>query len=112
MRYEATHDAFFENAERTYTIGAVPSEELDIGVARMNGVFTAVGPLVEAELTDIELMARTVNREYLVTRGSDGFYESIRFADPALLQIFFFTQQMLTVYKGLVRPCMEYASHI
>ncbi len=28
------------------------------------------------------------------------------------LQHFFFPQQMLTVYKGLVRPCMEYASHI
>ncbi len=28
------------------------------------------------------------------------------------LQHFFSSQQMLTVYKGLVCPCMEYASHI
>ena len=28
------------------------------------------------------------------------------------LQHFFTPQQMLTIYKGLVRPCMEYASHV
>ena len=90
VEYERTHDVFFEKYSRIYTIGATASPELNVGVENFNSVQSAVGPLIEAELKDIEAVARTLLREYLVTIGPDGFYEQIRFADPAFLQIFDF----------------------
>jgi len=90
VNYERTHDVFFEKYDRTYTIGATASPELNVGVDNFNSVQSAVGPLIEAELSDVEAVARTILREYLVTMGPDSFYEQIRFADPAFLQIFDF----------------------
>lgn len=90
VNYERTHDTFFENYDRTYTIGATASPELNVGVDNFNSVQSAVGPLIETELTDVEAVARTIQREYLIAMGPDSFYEQIRFADPALLQIFDF----------------------
>lgn len=88
VRYEATHDAFFEKSSRTYTIGAVAAPELNLGVDKLNAMFSAVGPIVEAELDDVEFVARNEVREYLVSRGEQSFYQSIRFVDPALTRIF------------------------
>ena len=88
VNYERTHDAFFEKYERIYTLGATASPEMNVGVNKFNSVQSAVGPIIEAELTDVEAVARTLNREYLVTMGPDSFYQTIRFADPALLRIF------------------------
>ncbi len=90
VNYERTHDTFFEKYDRTYTIGATASPELNVGVDNFNSVQSAVGPLIEAELTDVEAVARTILREYLIAMGPDSFYEQIRFADPAFLQIFDF----------------------
>ena len=90
VNYERTHDRNFANHDRTYTIGATASPKLNVGVENFNSVQSAVGPIIEAELTDVEAVARTLLREYLVSIGPDGFYEQIRFADPALLQIFDF----------------------
>ena len=90
VEYERTHDTFFERADRIYTIGATASPELNVGVDNFNSIQSAVGPIIEAELTDVEAVARTLNREYLVTMGPDSFYQAIRFADPALLEIFDF----------------------
>ena len=90
VNYERTHDVFFEKYDRTYTIGATASPELNVGVDNFNSVQSAVGPLIDAELSDVEAVARTILREYLVTMGPDSFYEQIRFADPAFLQIFDF----------------------
>ena len=86
--YETTHDAFFEKYERIYTIGATASPELNVGVTEFNSVQSAVGPLIETEISDVEAVARTLRREYLVTMGPDDFYEQIRFVDPAFLKIF------------------------
>ena len=88
VEYERTHDTFFERVDRIYTIGATASPELNVGVNQFNSIQSAVGPIIEAELTDVEAVARTIAREYLVTMGPDSFYQSIRFSDPALLQIF------------------------
>ncbi|HSM32374.1 MAG TPA: FtsX-like permease family protein [Woeseiaceae bacterium] len=88
--YERTHDLFFENAERIYTIGATAAPELNVGIEKFNVVQSAVGPAIEANIPDVEAVARTIVSEYLVAIGSDSFYESIRFADPALLEIFDF----------------------
>lgn len=88
VRYESDHDAFFANAGRIYTIGSIASPELNVGIDRINATWTAVGPIVEAELADVEAVARTIVREYLVTVGDQSFYQPLRVADPALLRIF------------------------
>ena len=53
-------------------------------------MYPAVGPIVEAELTDVEAVARTIRREFLITMGAESFYENLRFADPAITRIFDF----------------------
>jgi putative ABC transport system permease protein len=90
VEYEQTHDQFFEKANRTYTIGSYAAEGLDVGVSVMGSTFTAVGPIIDAELSDVELTARTISREFLIKMGVEGFYQNIRFVDPELLQIFDF----------------------
>ena len=88
--YERTHDLFFKNAERIYTIGATAAPELNVGIEKFNAVQSAVGPAIEANIPDVEAVARTIVTEYLVAIGTDSFYESIRFTDPAFLEIFDF----------------------
>ncbi len=88
VKYEQTHDLFFDNAARTYTIGSHTAPGLGVGIDVIDASFSALGPILEAELSDVEAVARTNRREFLITVGEDGFYESIRFTDPALLGIF------------------------
>ena len=90
IEYEQTHDNFFKNASRTYTIGSYAAEGLDVGVSMMGSTFSAAGPVIETELSDVEMVARTIRREFLVKMGAEGLYERIQFADPALLKIFDF----------------------
>jgi putative ABC transport system permease protein len=88
VRYEQTHDVFFENSDRTYIVGAYAAPELDIGVKGMNSTVSTVGPIIESELSDVESVARTLRYEYLVTMGADSFYQQTWFADAELLEIF------------------------
>ena len=90
VKYESTHDMFFKNAANIYTIGSIAAPDLNVGVDNFNSTFTTVGPLIEAELQDVELMARTVGSEYLLSVDEKSFYEVISFADAALLDIFDF----------------------
>ncbi len=88
VEYELTHDDFFEKYDRIYSIGATAAPELNVGINKFNAVQSAVGPIIEAELSDVEAVARTIAREFLITMGPESFYQSIRFSDSALLQIF------------------------
>ena len=90
VKYESTHDMFFKNAANIYTIGSIAAPDLNVGVEKFNATFTTVGPIIEAELQDVELTARTVNSEYLLSVEDRSFYEGISFADAALLDIFDF----------------------
>ena len=90
VKYESTHDMFFENAANTYTIGSIAAPDLNVGVDKFNATFTTVGPIIEAELQDVEFTARTVTSEYLLSVEDKSFYEGISFADAALLEIFDF----------------------
>ena len=90
VRYETTHDVFFENSGRIYTIGSYASPNLSIGIRQMNSTMSAAGPIIEAELEDVEAVARTIGNEYLVGTGAESFYEMTWFADAALLDIFDF----------------------
>ena len=89
--YEETHDTMFANHGRTYTIGSLLSPNADFGVKEFDTTYTAVGPHLEAGLPNVEAMARTVRRSYLLTVEDNSFYERLRFADSSLLQIFDFT---------------------
>ena len=90
VKYESTHDMFFKNAANIYTIGSIAAPDLNVGVSKFNSTFTTVGPIIEAELQDVELVARTVNSEYLLSVGDKSFYEGLNFADATLLEIFDF----------------------
>jgi putative ABC transport system permease protein len=91
VNYERTHDMFYKNADRVYTLGATAAPELNVGIENFTAVQTAVGPAIEADISDVEAVARTIVSEYLIGMGEDRFYEVIRFADPELLQIFDFS---------------------
>ena len=86
--YERGYDRFFSNYDRTYTVGLTASPKLNVGFEKFNAVQAALAPLIESELADVEAVARTINREYLLSMGQDVFYQNIRFADPDLLHIF------------------------
>ena len=86
--YERTHDTFFEKSSRTYTIGGFTAPGADFGIDRVNSAWTTIAPIVEAELADVERTARSIINEYLVSIDADGFYQQIRFVDPAFLEIF------------------------
>ena len=91
VKYENTHDMFFANAANTYTIGGIAAPDMNVGVDKFGSTFTTVGPIISAELQDVEMTARTVQREFLLSVGPEGFYEAISFADATFLQIFDFT---------------------
>ena len=88
--YEKSHDLFFEKAPRIYTIGSELSPDFGMPVSSFSAVYAAVGPLIEAELSDVEAVARTISREFLLSTGDRSFYEFMQFADPDLLRIFNF----------------------
>ena len=90
IKYESTHDMFFKNAANIYTIGSIAAPDLNVGVDKFNATFTAVAPIIEAELQDVELVARTVTSEYLLSVGDNGFYEGLHFADATILEVFDF----------------------
>jgi putative ABC transport system permease protein len=90
VKYESTHDMFFKNAANIYTIGSIAAPDLNVGIDKFNATFTTVGPIIEAELQDVQLVARTVRSEYLLSVGDKSFYEGLRFADASLLEIFDF----------------------
>lgn len=88
--YEREHDIMFNNHERTYTIASVLSPQASIGVKSLNNTYSAVGPIIAADLAEIDTFARTIRRGYLVTSEDKHFHEQVRFADKDLLKIFNF----------------------
>lgn len=88
--YEYTHDAFFTNADRTYTVRGFINPKIEIGVREIDNVPSATGPIIRAELSEVDAVARTIFREFLISVDDDNYYQEVRFADPDLLQIFDF----------------------
>ena len=88
--YEYSHDTFFKNHQRIYSIGSIFTSEIDVGVSQLDGTVLAVKPILKSEFPDIEFIARTFYREFLFTIGEDNYYQKLRFADPELLDIFNF----------------------
>ena len=90
MNYEQTHDTNFVNSDRIYTIGYRLTPDANIGVKELGTTHSTLGPLLEAEIDDIETTARTYHNSYVVTIGDKSFHEEIKFADPDFLTVFDF----------------------
>lgn len=90
VNYEHSHDLFWKSSQRIFTVGTVFGPAANVGVAESDGIYTAFAPLIKTELTEVEAVARTVGREFLVSIDDTHYYHDIRFADPALLRIFDF----------------------
>ena len=90
VSYERSHDQQWEKADRIYSVGTVFGPTAGVGVSESNGIYTAFAPYIDAEIDDVEEIARTVGGEFLLSHGNDHFYEFVHFADPAFLKIFDF----------------------
>jgi len=90
VEYESTHDEYFENTPRIFTVGSLAAPELNISFKRMDTTYMAVGPIIETEISEALAVVRTMSREYLLSTGVESFYEDVRFSDPAFLEIFDF----------------------
>lgn len=90
VEYENSHDSFYKNFERIYTVGSIFSPNANIGVSQNPGIYTGFTPFIQAEIEEIEGIARTVNQDFLMTVDNDNYYQKIRFTDPSLLKIFDF----------------------
>jgi len=105
--YELNHDIMFKNHQRIYTIGSIMSPTADIGVKELDNTYSALGPLIGAELEEIDSFARTIRRNYLFSIADNHFHERIKFADKELLTLFDFQYihgdpDALSDPKGLV----------
>jgi len=88
--YERSHDLFFRNADRIYTVGTSVRPEANLGLREIDSAHTALAPFIKAELADVEFVARSLSREYLVRVEEESFYERVRFVDPEFTEIFDF----------------------
>lgn len=88
--YEHSHDAFFEKSDRIYTAGSIFPSQSGSGEEVFNSLYAAVTPIIKAELPEIEHIARTFTRSYLTASDENIYYQTIRFADASLLDIFDF----------------------
>lgn len=88
--YEYSHDLFFEKSDQIYTVGSNFRSPEEHGGPTTNVVYTGLTPFIKAELSEIEDVSRTFNRSYLLSTGVDSYYQSVRFSDPNLLDMFEF----------------------
>lgn len=88
--YEKTHDTFFENHERIFTAGTLFSPSSNTGLPEHDSVASAFGPVIEAEVEELEAVARVVRGDFLLSLENDHYYQGMRFVDPTFLRIFEF----------------------
>ena len=105
--YERDHDTMYKNYQRIYAVGSVLAPNANIGVSQLDNTYSAMGPLIGAELEGLDKFARTIRRNYLITTGDKHFHHEIKFVDKELLEIFDFeyihgSDQALYDPKGLV----------
>jgi len=86
--YEREHDTMFSNHQRTYTIASNLSPSANLGVQALDTTYSALAPLIAADLEEIDTFARTVRRDFLISFGDKHFHEVIYFTDKELLDIF------------------------
>ena len=89
-QYEEDHDLMFANHERIYTLGSVLSPQSGMSVKEFDNTYMIMAPLIEAELPELEYIARAKHGEFLISIGDKHFYERPKFVDPNFLNIFDF----------------------
>lgn len=89
--YEQSHDNFYKNSTRIFTVGSVFKPDAGVGVLESDAAHTALAPVIKTQMPDVEAVARTINREFLISVGDNDYYENIRFSDSSFLNIFDFT---------------------
>lgn len=90
VKYEQNHDTNFANHQRIYTTGYRLTPDANIGVKELGATHSTMGPLLRAEIDEIETTARTVHSSYVVSIGDKHFHEAVKFAEADLLKIFDF----------------------
>ena len=90
--YERDHDSMFSKRDRIFTAGSVFKAGADIGVLETDSMYQSMTPLIRNDIEEIEAVARTVTREYLISvgDGSDSYFQTVSFADKELTRIFDF----------------------
>ncbi len=88
--YEQNHDGMFSNRDRIFTVGSIFSPNAGTGIKEYPNVRTAYGPIFDAEITDAEVVARSLGRLKLFSINNEHFYQNVRFVDPGFTQIFDF----------------------
>ncbi len=89
-QYEETHDGMFEHRDRIYTISAVFNATANSSVKQSDSVQSAVGPLLETSIPELEAVVRVLNKEFLVSNQNQNYYENIRFVDKDFTHVFDF----------------------
>jgi len=85
--YENNYDRHWKKADRIYTVGTLFAPEANIGLTQNDGIYTAFTPFIEADIEELEAVARSVGHEFLVSIGDDHYYQKVRFVDPAFVDI-------------------------
>lgn len=88
--YEESHDAFFLNSERIYSVNSVINPAARLGVVSLNTAYPAFGPLLRQDIPEIEEVARLSWNDIIVNREEVKFYQPVHFVDPEFLNIFHF----------------------
>ena len=86
--YEQEHGTMFANHERTYIIGSTLAPNANLSVNALDNTYPAVGPLVEHNVPNVEQVARTIYRTYLLSHEDKHFHQRITFTDQAFTRIF------------------------
>lgn len=86
-QFEENFDTFFKNSERIYTVYIDINPEAGFGFKSTDGIQTAMQPLIELNIPEIEKSARLLGREYVVKSEDAKFYQSMSFADPEFFDI-------------------------
>ncbi len=89
-RHERSYDTFFADAGRIYGVYTHVTPASGFGVDQVNGVAPVVATLMESNVAGIEASARYIERRRVVGREDRSFYESVKFVDPAFLEVFNF----------------------
>lgn len=88
--YESTHDVFFENSERIYTVKTDVNPAAKLGAVSINTIFTAVAPFMRQDIPEIEKVARLSWTDLIINRDEVKFYQPVHMVEPEFLDIFKF----------------------
>ena len=91
LDYETTHDSFFRNSDRIYTVSSVDGPAMQTELDQIKGAAPAVSAIIKANLPDVEATARITSQNQYVTFEDNTSTELVMYADPELLDIFDFT---------------------